>query len=86
MKQDVKCPKCGHYLVYETYGQYGLVCKVGHNGKIQKKCKRVDYGMSDVFATMVWCPACLWTSDGQFVQDGDTIELMLDEDTVPRHE
>ena len=72
--KKIKCPKCGGHLVYETFGQYGLVSKIGYNGKIQKRTKRVDYGCDGAMYSMVYCPKCSWDSDGRFFHlDGEIV-------------
>lgn len=73
--KKVCCPNCGGQLVIENFGQYGLVQKIGFNGKIQKKIVRKDYGGGDECETLVYCRSCLWSTSGEFIQNGDSISL-----------
>lgn len=76
MADNVKCPKCGGSLVYETFGQYGRVHKVSTNGRIHKRYTCVDYGGDDVMQEMIYCSLCGHTITDKCKTDGVTVRLV----------
>lgn len=71
----MNCPKCGAHLVYEEFGQYGNIRKIGYNGRLQKRVKRADYGGEDV-SPLVYCPECQLQADDFFLVD-DEIQIIF---------
>lgn len=75
MEKEVKCPKCGSHLVFETFGQYGHIHKIGLNGKVHKRYKTVDYGGDDVITSMIYCENCGHDMTECAASDGITVNL-----------
>lgn len=69
----VCCPRCGHGLVIEAFGQYGLIRKVSENGKIGKRAVKALYELDGASEELVYCPSCRWNADGAFSSDGEYI-------------
>lgn len=77
--KNVVCPKCGGALVYEELCQYGVQYKVGKNGKLSKRTKKVNHGSID--AAILFCSECNTCIDeDNFFFDSGRIELEGDED------
>jgi DNA-directed RNA polymerase subunit RPC12/RpoP len=73
---EVKCPKCGGQLVYETFGQYGRVHKVGADGRIHKRYITNDYGGDDVILDMIYCSSCGHEITSICKTDGITVKIV----------
>lgn len=85
--ESVKCPKCGGQLVYETFGQYGHVRKIGMNGKIHKRYTTHYYGGNGVEFDMIYCTSCGFEATDQCEIKGMTVKVrmtrrMANDDTV----